>query len=534
MDSDAEVDGNSGDENNIEENSEESPQVLATGSRSNIDIEPPIVSIQRPGTQNATTRRDSSSSRRRHSEPNRNDTSSSSDDDDNDGEPSYSIPWEPVEAAHISDSEFEIEIEPDERDLTELVALERYSNLDGEDASDADAEERARSNEVRFDTNLPAEHTYLGNNMNRVSGVEYLETGRIHKIMLFMHQHIVFPGEVLPFMIPGFIIDSDIDSDNGLLFGVAFGHVRCPKTQAMYGVTCQIYEKGTDERGNTLIKSRALQRFITANDTRREHLEYITSRPQLKTFGHVKILPEISLPDPLASINIGSMNRFRDIPGLAGYLTDFRATSTIWPKHVFNQFTIGTIIQKVLKSLETNKVQSMPTDPTRLSFWLSRNAHISEDQLSKIFMTDCVNIRMRMIADSFSDGSVFVCRVCRNPIAHCRELFAMSKHGVQSQYCNSSGYIHETNTVYKVFPNAITFSGEPSSEFSWFPGYEWHIIVCKMCNRHIGWQFRAHEENLSPVLFYGITGASVKVSKKNETRTLRNNLFSNLFQLIDL
>ncbi|XP_055847992.1 protein cereblon isoform X2 [Episyrphus balteatus] len=526
MDIDSE-DPNLGREN-VEEVAE-SPAVVATGSRQVIDTEDSPESDDSAESQSAVLRRVS----RVNSEPN-NPTETSSDDD---GEPmrSYIIaPWEPDdEAVHMSDSEIEIEIERDERDLTELLTLERFSNTD-EDASDPDAEQRARDNEIRFDTNLPAEHSYLGTNMNRVSGVEYLDTGRIHRIMLFMHQHIIFPGEVLPFMIPGFIIEADIDSDNGLLFGVAFGHVRCPKTQAMYGVTCQIYEKGTDERGHTLIKSRALQRFITTNDTRREHLEYITSGLQLKTFGYIKILPEISLPDPLASINIGSMNRFRDIPGLAGYLSDFRATTTIWPKHVFNQFTISSIIEKVLKSLETNKVQSMPTDPTRLSFWLSRNAHISEDQLSKIFMTDCTNVRMRMIADSFSDGSVFVCRVCRNPIAHCRELFAMSKHGVQSQYCNSSGYIHETNTVYKVFPNAITFSGEPSSEFSWFPGYEWHIIVCKMCNRHIGWQFRANGDNLSPVLFYGITGASVKVSKKNETRTLRNNLFSNLFQLIDL
>lgn len=436
------------------------------------------------------------------------------------------------EDVDISDSEFDMEVEPEDQE-EELSEGERYSDDDDNDDPANNEEQTPGTNQIRFDTNLSAEHSYLGSNMNRVSGVQYLEAGKVHKIMLFMHQHIVFPGDVLPFIIPDFIIEEDIDSDNGLLFGVAFGHVRCPKTMAMYGVTCQIYEKGTDERGNTLIKSRALQRFITTNDTRRENLEYITSGLQVKTYGDVKILPEIRLPDPLSSTNIGSMNRFRDLPGLNGLLTDFQATTTVWPKHVFKQYTISSIIEKVLKSLETKKLQTMPTDPTRLSFWLSRNAHISEEQLSKIFMTDCVNVRMRIIADSFSDGSVFVCRVCRNPIAHCKELFAMSKYGVQSQYCNSSGYIHETNTVYKLFPNAVIFSGEPSSEFSWFPGYEWHIIVCKRCSRHIGWQFRASTENLIPALFFGITGASVKISKRNERRELMNNHFSNLFQYLE-
>lgn len=123
-------------------------------------------------------------------------------------------------------------------------------------------------NPITFDTNLPAEHSYLGKNMNRVSGVEYLDVGKTHKLMLFLHLHIVYPGEVLPFMIPGYVIDASTDSVNGLLFGVAFPGVRHKKNDSLiYGVTCQIYEMGTDDRGNTLVKSRALQRFITSRET---------------------------------------------------------------------------------------------------------------------------------------------------------------------------------------------------------------------------------------------------------------------------
>lgn len=32
---------------------------------------------------------------------------------------------------------------------------------------------------------------------------------------------------------------------------------------------------------------------------------------------------------------------------------------------------------------------------------------------------------------------------------------------------------------------------EPSSEDTWFPGYQWQIIVCPQCGNHIGWKFTA-------------------------------------------
>lgn len=88
---------------------------------------------------------------------------------------------------------------------------------------------------------------------------------------------------------------------------------------------------------------------------------------------------------------------------------------------------------------------------------------------------------------------IFSCRNCAIHIADCRDLFAMSKHGVQSQYCNSgkaiekmssiscecnlsvyflfsAGYIHETNTLYQVNKQNILYNGSPSTEYSWFPG----------------------------------------------------------------
>lgn len=122
---------------------------------------------------------------------------------------------------------------------------------------------------VRFDTNLPAEHSYFGPNLNRVPGVDYLEVGSTHRMLLFMHKHILFPGEVLPFMIDGSIIDEEeTDSGHdGVIFAVAFPLKPLDESpHKLYGVTCQIYEKGDSGRHLVFYKSRALQRIVINYD----------------------------------------------------------------------------------------------------------------------------------------------------------------------------------------------------------------------------------------------------------------------------
>ncbi|XP_004536619.1 protein cereblon homolog [Ceratitis capitata] len=406
----------------------------------------------------------------------------------------------------------------------------------GSENNEEEIEEPEPENPVSFDTNLPAEHSYLGENMDRVSGVHYLTVGQQYNMMLFMHQHILFPGEVLPFMISGSIIESDMNVRNGFLFGVCFPTL-CSVEDAddnFYGVTCQIYEKGTDERGNTLIKSRALQRFVTKGSQVTGPLSFIAAHPQLKVYGNVRILPEIYLREPLKCIDMGSLNRFRDIDSMRETYKRYQAATTHWPAHVYEYYSITSIVEKARSQLAQHKIETMPTDPTQLSFWLVRNLHLSDSLMKTIFLTDSVNMRMKLISNTFTDDSVFTCRYCNNRIANCQQLFAMSKHGVQTQYCNSAGYIHETNTVYQLLPDAITYSGQPSAEFSWFPGYEWHIIVCKICSRHIGWKFKALEPNLVPKSFFGISSSSVRVSSSGSQGNTGSRIavFQSLMRLV--
>jgi len=83
-------------------------------------------------------------------------------------------------------------------------------------------------------------------------------------MLIFLHQHILFPGEVLPFMIDGRMFDEDMPGLDGLIFGVSFPRLQPPEDNPhkLYGVTCQIYERGESGRGLVFYKSRALQRIV--------------------------------------------------------------------------------------------------------------------------------------------------------------------------------------------------------------------------------------------------------------------------------
>jgi len=87
----------------------------------------------------------------------------------------------------------------------------------------------------------------------------------------------------------------------------------------------------------------------------------------------------------------------------------------------------------------------MPKCPIQLSFWLVRNLHLTEKMMRLTFLTDSVNTRLQLIKSTFKDETLFFCRYCNSSLALCSDLFAMSKHGVQTQYCNPGKHKEKSN-----------------------------------------------------------------------------------------
>lgn len=107
---------------------------------------------------------------------------------------------------------------------------------------------------------------YLGN-LERVSGVQWLEPNKEYQLPIFFHDSLIFPGETLPMILTQQMFLSTEFSEEGLLFGLVFHGVRNNVNLNLYGVTCQIFEKSNDGGDSISIKSRAYQRFSIKNDS---------------------------------------------------------------------------------------------------------------------------------------------------------------------------------------------------------------------------------------------------------------------------
>lgn len=141
-------------------------------------------------------------------------------------------------------------------------------------------------------------------------------------------------------------------------------------------------------------------------------MEYINDHPTVRCYSQVEILPDIYLPDPLGSINMGSMSRFRDSKGVRDVYRRYQVATTPWPLPVYDYYSISSIVEKARTQLAQHKIDTMPTDPTQLSYWLVQNLHLSESQIHTIFLTNCVNKRLKIIASTFKAVNVKYCNLC--------------------------------------------------------------------------------------------------------------------------
>lgn len=395
--------------------------------------------------------------------------------------------------------------------------------------------EATRSQAHLFNDELPMEHSYLGKNMDVVRGTNIFEPGKVYELPLCHYHSLVFPGEIFPMiMIPDRVFTRNPESNEGLTFGLVFADASSETHEnKVFGVTCQVFEKGLDDHGHITVKSKAHQRF-----------ELIDIEDSLGSFRHnsfyakVKILPEYMLPEPIHLSMSDNLMKFIHNPSQSQRIKSFLSSSSRWPSFVYDQYSITVVNEKIDRFLAMLSIRA-PSDPSQKSFWLARNVPLNQSDRLKIFTSNCVNKRMLLIADSLnfvspslcaillddfynfyhSQMCFFDCKRCKTQIASYSDIFAMAKGNVNANYCNPAGYIHETLTVHKTSEDALVIVDRPSTEFSWFPGYAWQIAVCSTCQSHIGWKFSALTKHLKPKSFYGLSCKSLQVSPQGKKKT---------------
>ena len=81
-----------------------------------------------------------------------------------------------------------------------------------------------------------------------------------------------------------------------------------------------------------------------------------------------------------------------------------------------------------------------------------------------------------------------LCRTCANRITTPEEMVEQSNRHVHT-YKNPAG-ISYTIGCFREAPGCLAL-GEPTDEFTWFPGFLWNFAVCSRCYSHLGWFYRS-------------------------------------------
>jgi hypothetical protein len=59
----------------------------------------------------------------------------------------------------------------------------------------------------------------------------------------------------------------------------------------------------------------------------------------------------------------------------------------------------------------------------------------------------------------------------------------------EHRFQNPEGYRFHIGCFARAF--GCVPLGNPTSEFTWFPGYSWQIELCGGCREHLGWLYQS-------------------------------------------
>ncbi|KAK5637964.1 hypothetical protein RI129_012259 [Pyrocoelia pectoralis] len=372
--------------------------------------------------------------------------------------------------------------------------------IDSTNDDDDDDDDDAQEGET-FDTNLPTTHKYLGK-LNTVSGYTLFDDGEVIELLAIHTKTLVFPGFTLPLVMNTELEQTTMDS---FLKKCNIFVLVCADEMGSrlykYGITMEVFES-VSQNGTLYLKAKGRQRCKILPS---KEIQHLGGRLQKVT---VQILAEPSIKSPIACTQLLSLcsrrpyvftnynELLRNYKYRQYHLAQFPCPSWVYDRNevcFYVKHMLHRLVHFYLK-------ENIPVDPVTLSYWFIQNFQLCHEERLHLMKLDSALERLK------------------TEITRQSQVFAMSKDGVQSNYCNPGGYVYETVTVVKA--KNFNLVGNPSNEFSWFPGYWWTIMQCRLCQGHIGWKFASN--HLQPRVFYGLakSGLEIRILAKNESNDL--------------
>jgi len=95
-------------------------------------------------------------------------------------------------------------------------------------------------------------------------------------------------------------------------------------------------------------------------------------------------------------------------------------------------------------------------------------------------------------ADDEGGRAILACASCRRPITS--DAARIDVGGAHAHtFVNPEG-IEFRIGCFGLVTGCLSV-GDPTTYWSWFPGYAWRIEVCATCRAHLGWEFRSSDHS---------------------------------------
>ncbi|MBF0225989.1 MAG: hypothetical protein HQK76_11080 [Desulfobacterales bacterium] len=95
-----------------------------------------------------------------------------------------------------------------------------------------------------------------------------------------------------------------------------------------------------------------------------------------------------------------------------------------------------------------------------------------------------------------------LCKQCKNIITSQENAIFINGNHLHI-FTNPSGVIFEIG-CFSIAEGCINH-GQPTFDFTWFPGFAWRFCLCSNCRNHMGWFYQSSTEGS----FYGLISANL-------------------------
>ncbi len=129
---------------------------------------------------------------------------------------------------------------------------------------------------------------------------------------------------------------------------------------------------------------------------------------------------------------------------------------------------------------------------------MSRRAEplLKQDDQGETFEGDVEEIVEEALDSGEDDERAIVCARCEHEVTS-EDHKTSIQGGFEHSCANPAGVLYRIG-CFEEAPGCGAI-GEESSEFTWFEGYAWQVVICRRCREHLGWRYRSSNH-----VFFGL------------------------------